>query len=174
MASSSAPNIFSASMSFSLETCRITDGSMFIGPYFSSSATTRPSLAAAPRPLEFQTRLPNIAETDIIGFAILPINDTEDVPLDALERSPEVPAPRRRLRLRFGGLREDRLVGLHPDAPTHEPAGVVDRVVLAIGPGRGDLERVPVTVLVGSVEESRDVPGDRLALLDRDGASVFP
>src|SRR5450830_232540 len=84
MASSSAANIFSGSMSFSRDTCRMTDGSMIIGKRLSS---IRLGLA---RPLKTQPRHPDIAETDIIDSAVFFINDPEPIALDALEDPGEV------------------------------------------------------------------------------------
>src|SRR6266487_1914989 len=145
MASSSAPNIFSVSMSFSRETCRITDGSMFIGPCYSSPS------APALRPLEFQSRQPNIAETDIIGFAVLPINDTEQVSVDALERSAQISTARAGIARPVGGQGEHGRVGLHANAPSDESPGVVERVELPVEAGRRNFEHVPVRDLIGRV-----------------------
>src|SRR5438445_9043612 len=149
MASSSAPNIFSASMSFSRETCRITDGSMFIGPCYSSPS------AAALRPLEFQSCQPNIAETDIIGFAVLPINDAEQVSVDALQRSAQISTARAHIARAVGGFCEHGRVGLHAHAASDESPGIVERVELPVEAGGRDLAHVAVADLVGRVQERR-------------------
>src|SRR5437762_7634871 len=147
MASSSAPNIFSASMSFSRDTCRITDGSMFIGPFVLLCRTT--PLPAALRPVEFQSCEPNIAETDIIGFAVLPINDAEPISVDAFQCSAQISTSRPGHI--FGGLGEHGQVGLHAHAAANEPTGVVERIELAVEAGGRNLELLSVADLVARV-----------------------
>src|SRR5512138_2772911 len=148
MASSSAPNIVAASMSFSRETWRITYASMFSG--LARSYPSSPSPAAL-RPLILQPRLPNIAETDIIGFALLLINDTEDVRLDGFEPSAKIAASRPRgiaslclVARPLLRLRHDSDVRLDANPPAHEPTSVVERIELPVEPGRRDLERIAV------------------------------
>src|SRR2546430_14580456 len=151
MASSSAPNIFSASMSFSRDTCRITDGSMFIGPFVLLCRTT--PLPAALRPLEFQSCNPNIAETDIIGFAVLPINDAEPISVDALQCSAQISTPRTGRTV--GGLGKHGHVALHAHAAADEPASVVERIELAVEARGRKLELVTVADLPGRRPDPR-------------------
>src|SRR5262245_47322434 len=106
MASSSAPNIFSGSMSFSRETCRMTDGSMIM------ATRSLIALSVSPRPLEVEPGEPNIAETDIIDFAFRLINDGELVSFDAIEAAREVARGRDRRRLRSRLLDDARHHGL--------------------------------------------------------------
>src|SRR5438105_4269086 len=178
MASSSAPNIFSASMSFSRDTCRITDGSMFIGPFVLLCRNLTPAgsdpgtiSSAALRPLEFQSCEPNIAETDIIGFAVLPINDAEPISVDALQCSAQISTPRTGRTV--GGLGKHGHVALHAHAAADEPAGVIERIELAVEARGRNLELVTVADLVGCVQDRRRLSRDGLAILDRDGTPVF-
>src|SRR5262249_20250660 len=128
MASSSAPNIFSGSMSFSRETCRMTDGSMIIAKPLSSLHLIRPC--------KIQPYLPNIGETDIIDSAILPINDCERFALDFLEHSPEVARRQQgRLSRRADRLGHDRRVRAHGDAAADEAPGVLERIEPAVEAG---------------------------------------
>src|SRR5215831_6348607 len=145
MASSSAANIFSASMSFSRETCRMTDGSMIMRNPLSSVRLLRPE--------KMKPRHPDIAETDIIVFAILLINDGQDVVLDCSEHSGEAP---RQKGLPGSARRRTSLHGfvrLDPDSVPDKSAGVVEGVELAVQPGRRHFQRVPVRDFIRRVEQ---------------------
>src|SRR5712691_4968665 len=150
MASSSAPNIFSGSMSFSLETCRMTDGSMIMEKPFSSVHPCWPQ--------KVESRHPNIAETDIIDFAILLINDREEISLDRAQRSRETPRGRCGARRSgaFQRLGIDRILGRHADSPPGEANRILQGIELSVQPSRGDLECVSVGDLVGGVEKDRN------------------
>src|SRR4030095_15607609 len=78
-------------MSFSRETCRITDGSIIMSNPLSLSPLSFP-----PRPLEVEPGEANIAETDIIDFALRLINDREAVAVDSREHASEIPGRRDR------------------------------------------------------------------------------
>src|SRR5437773_8129722 len=118
MASSSAPNIFSGSMSFSRETCRMTDGSIIIRKSFFPSLGSLVPL----RPLKVESRHPNIAETDIINSAVGLINDREPVALDGLQDAGDVARRGQGIAARRAErLGRDGHLGLDLHAPAHEP-----------------------------------------------------
>src|SRR6266536_2673039 len=108
-------------MSFSRDTCRMTDGSMIIGKRLSSIPLFRP--------LKLEPCHPNIGETDIIDSAVFLINDGEPIPLDVVEDSREVTGRGQRRSAGLAqGLGQHGRFGLDPHTPSRKALRVLDGI----------------------------------------------